>query len=139
MEILEPMVFLDFDGRREKIFTAWDLLSEFELLPFHKLLTGGVSNGVSKGNLCKALAKFGEVEPSLIAQKLAGDWNPKDIKFKDIFDSGDQEGRLCQPYPFCLAHPLQEDVKSLGNVNDWQVEWKWDGIRAQLITWQVRQ
>ena len=53
--------------------------------------------GVSKGNLCKALAKFGEVEPSLIAQKLAGDWNPKDIKFKDIFDSGDQEGRLCQP------------------------------------------
>ena len=134
MEILEPMVFLDFDGRREKIFTIWDLLSEFELLPFHKLLTGGFRMGVSKGNLCKALAKFGEVEPSLIAQKLAGDWNPKDIKFKDIFDSGDQEGRLCQPYPFCLAHPLQEDVKSLGDVNDWQVEWKWDGIRAQLIT-----
>ena len=89
--------------------------------------------GVSKGNLCKALARVGNVESSLIAQKIAGDWSPRNLSLAEILDPVDQEERFCKPFPFCLAHPLQEDVKKLGDVGDWQVEWKWDGIRAQLI------
>src|SRR5439155_13909190 len=37
------------------------------------------------------------------------------------------------PYPFMLAHPLSGRVESLGELADWLIEWKWDGIRAQLI------
>jgi DNA ligase-1 len=50
-----------------------------------------------------------------------------------ILNPGADEDRLCQPFPFCLANPLQEEVGNLGRVEDWQIEWKWDGVRAQLI------
>src|SRR6185295_2444976 len=38
-----------------------------------------------------------------------------------------------QPYPFFLASPLEGSPDGLGDRADWLVEWKWDGIRAQLI------
>src|SRR5205814_8012879 len=38
-----------------------------------------------------------------------------------------------QPYPFFLASPLEGAPDALGDRGDWLVEWKWDGIRAQLI------
>jgi DNA ligase-1 len=38
-----------------------------------------------------------------------------------------------QPYPFFLAHQLQGEPAALGELADWQVEWKYDGIRAQLV------
>jgi DNA ligase-1 len=106
-----------------------------EMLPFHKLLTGGFRMGVSKGNLCKALARVGKVEPAVIAQRLSGNWTCDDLTMEDILDPPD-EGKdgMNRPFPFCLASPLQEKATSLGEVKDWQVEWKWDGIRAQLLT-----
>jgi DNA ligase-1 len=130
---IEPMVYMDTAERRERVFEAWDLLGEKELLPFHKLLTGGFRMGVSKGNLCKALARVGNVEPAIIAQRLAGSWSPKSLSLEQILNPVEKDDRLCKPFPFCLAHPLQEKVENLGAVGDWQVEWKWDGIRAQLI------
>jgi DNA ligase-1 len=130
---IKPLVNLDTEGRKEKIFHIWNFLTESELLPFHKLLTGGFRMGISKGNLCKALAIVGGVEPALIAQRLAGDWNPRDLSLGEILNPNDNGSRFCQPYPFCLAHPLQEDLEGLGDVEDWQVEWKWDGIRAQFL------
>ena len=52
---------------------------------------------------------------------------------EDILDPTD-EGKdgMNRPFPFCLASPLQEKASSLGGLKDWQVEWKWDGIRAQF-------
>ena len=47
---------------------------------------------------------------------------------------GGGEDAWCRPFPFCLASPLQEEVKTLGNPRDWWVEWKWDGIRCQLLS-----
>jgi DNA ligase-1 len=38
-----------------------------------------------------------------------------------------------QPYPFFLAHQLNGEPGELGSLSDWQVEWKYDGIRAQLV------
>jgi DNA ligase-1 len=38
-----------------------------------------------------------------------------------------------QPYPFFLAHALPGEPLGLGAVSDWLVEWKYDGIRAQLV------
>ncbi len=130
---IQPMVSMNTAERKERILEAWSLLGKKDLLPFHKLLTGGFRMGVSKGNLCKALAKVGNVEPALITQRLAGDWTPEHLSLREILDPSDDEGRLCKPFPFCLAHPLQEEIECLGQVQDWQIEWKWDGIRAQLI------
>ena len=132
-KFIEPMVGMDTGQRRENIFAAWDFLGEQDFLPFHKLLTGGFRMGVSKGNLCKALARVGKVQPAIIAQRLAGNWTPKTLSLDGILNPGADEDRLCQPFPFCLANPLQEEVGNLGRVEDWQIEWKWDGVRAQLI------
>ena len=38
-----------------------------------------------------------------------------------------------RPYPFFLAHALQAEPHTLGSRSDWLVEWKYDGIRAQLV------
>mgnify|MGYP003705843485 FL=1 len=133
IKFIEPMIGMDTEERRENIFRVWDFLGEQDFLPFHKLLTGGFRMGVSKGNLCKALARVGGVQPAIIAQRLTGNWSPKTLSLEGILNSGDDEDRLCQPFPFCLANPLQEEAENLGRLEDWQVEWKWDGIRAQLI------
>ena len=91
--------------------------------------------GVSKGNLCKALARVGGVEPAVIAQRLAGSWTCDDLSMQDLLNPADNHSEnINRPYPFCLASPLQEKANTLGQLADWQVEWKWDGIRAQLLT-----
>ena len=134
-EFLLPLRAMDTEERKTTLYRAWDQLSMDEMLPFHKLLTGGFRMGVSKGNLCKALARVGKVEPAVIAQRLSGNWTCDDLTMEDILDPPD-EGKdgMNRPFPFCLASPLQEKATSLGEVKDWQVEWKWDGIRAQLLT-----
>ena len=134
-EFLLPLRAMDTEERKTTLYRAWDQLSMDEMLPFHKLLTGGFRMGVSKGNLCKALARVGKVEPAVIAQRLSGNWTCDDLTMEDILDPPD-EGKdgMNRPFPFCLASPLQEKATSLGEIVDWQVEWKWDGIRAQLLT-----
>lgn len=134
-EFLLPLRAMDTEERKTTLYRAWDQLSMDEILPFHKLLTGGFRMGVSKGNLCKALARVGKVEPAVIAQRLSGNWTCDDLTMEDILDPPDEgKGGMNRPFPFCLASPLQEKATSLGEVEDWQVEWKWDGIRAQLLT-----
>ena len=132
---LLPLRAMDTEERKTTLYRAWDQLSMDEMLPFHKLLTGGFRMGVSKGNLCKALARVGKVEPAVIAQRLSGNWTCDDLTMEDILDPPDEgiDG-MNRPFPFCLASPLQEKATLLGGVKDWQVEWKWDGIRAQLLT-----
>ncbi len=134
-EFLLPLRAMDTEERKTTLYRAWDQLSMDEMLPFHKLLTGGFRMGVSKGNLCKALARVGKVEPAVIAQRLSGNWTCDDLTMEDILDPP-AEGKdgMNRPFPFCLASPLQEKATSLGEIVDWQVEWKWDGIRAQLLT-----
>ncbi len=130
---IHAMRGMDSTGRRESMNRAWDSMRSVDLLPFHKLLTGGFRMGVSKGNLYKALARVGKVEPAVISQRLAGEWTPSSLGLSEILNPESEDSGWCRPFPFCLAPPLQEKVESLGNCSDWQVEWKWDGIRAQLI------
>lgn len=132
---LLPLKEMDGEGRRSSLFESWDALATGEMLPFHKLLTGGFRMGMSKGNLCKALGRFAQEEPAVIAQRIAGDWSCDDTTFEQIVDPADSGKELLRkPYPFCLASPLQEEVSTLGSADDWQVEWKWDGIRAQFLS-----
>ncbi len=130
---IQPLVFMDSMGRKELINQAWDTLGSEALLPFHKLLTGAFRMGVSKGNLCKALAQVGNLEPALVAQRLAGDWTPGTLSMEEILDL-EQTESACQPFPFYLSYPVENTPSGeLGSLDEWQVEWKWDGIRAQLI------
>lgn len=132
-EILLPLAHADRSEKAESLKRAWDRLRPMDLLPFHKLLTGGFRIGVSRGNLCKALAEVGQVDPAIIAQRISGDWDPGIRKFEQIVGEERPEDSWCRPFPFCLASPLQKEPETLGDLNDWWVEWKWDGIRCQFL------
>ena len=107
-----------------------------DLLPFHKLLTGGFRIGVSRGNLCKALAEVGGVEPAVIAQRISGEWDPRTKNFLKSWARMVKRMPGVVPFPFCLASPLQEEPTDWARLENWWAEWKWDGIRCQFLNEQ---
>ncbi|MDN3204631.1 ATP-dependent DNA ligase [Algoriphagus sediminis] len=119
--------------KKEKILSAWSKLNKTECFIFNKILTGGFRIGVSQNLITQALSGHLEMEKSTVSHCLMGDWNPAEITYEELLSTDSSKKDLSKPYPFFLAHPLEKDVKDLGLVSDWQVEWKWDGIRGQLI------
>ncbi len=119
------------DIRRAAVADAWTSLPPVERFLYNKLLTGGFRMGVAQGLLTRALAAATEVEEATLAHRLMGDWNPADTSFSALISG--TEGANARPYPFALASPLEEAAETLGPPADWIAEWKWDGIRGQLI------
>lgn len=123
----------DEDAKRSLICQAWSCLDPTERFVFNKLITGGFRIGVSQNLLSQALAKYLHLDKSQVAHALMGNWSPESVTFSTLFDSESIQLDASKPYPFFLAHPLEEEADSLGSPEDWQAEWKWDGIRGQLI------
>ncbi len=135
-----PLRGADPGAIREALYAAWDELDWRERFLFVKLIGGGFRVGVSRLLVTRALAAIAAVDSKLIAQRLMG-WTDNSVRptaasfLQLIAEQSDEEHKLRggQPYPFFLAHQLQGDPSALGEVDDWQVEWKYDGIRAQLV------
>jgi DNA ligase 1 len=124
---------LSEDEKKEKLLWAWSVLDKDEIFIFIKLITGNFRVGVSQNLITQAIADTFNLEKTEVAHRIMGDWDPKKITFDNLllqYDDGDNSSR---PYPFLLAHPLEKEPEELGNPSEWQVEWKWDGIRGQLI------
>jgi ATP-dependent DNA ligase len=130
---LLPVAGLDADRRREVVTGAWRELCFDERLLFNKLLTGALRVGVSQRLVQQALAELSGVDIARIAQRMIGAWAPSPTFLRDLLCEDVLPGDRQQPYPFFLASPLEAGVASLGPVDDWLLEWKWDGIRLQLI------
>lgn len=110
----------------------WQQLAPTARFLFNKLLTGGFRVGVSEKLIVKALAKVYQREEAAITYALSGKWEPLQIDLEKLLSSNKSED-ASKPYPFYLAYALEGEPADLGEVTDWQAEWKWDGIRAQLI------
>lgn len=124
---------LDENEKKERVVAAWDTLSQDERFLFNKLITGGFRVGVSQKLVAKALAAYTGKEASTIAHRLMGNWDPATVEFEELMFSDDPADDLSKPYPFYLAYPLEVDPDELGEPAEWAAEWKWDGIRGQLI------
>jgi DNA ligase-1 len=122
----------------------WAQLDRQALMVCIKLITGAFRVGVSKLLVTRALASLADLDAKRVAQRLVGytdlSHRPSAASYRRLIaaESDDEYAqRGGQPYPFFLAHALQLPVEkfeeSLGPVDTWQVEWKWDGIRAQLV------
>lgn len=103
-----------------------------------KLCAGGLRVGVSRLSVTRALAAHAGIDAKLVAQRLIGytttGRTPTGDDFRTLVaPSGDNERAGGRPYPFFLAQPLLRPIDTLGAPGDWLVEWKWDGIRAQLV------
>lgn len=119
--------------RKQKILEKWDTLEVFPRFVFNKLLMGGFRVGVSQKLMSRAVSKFTGQDPSLVALRLMGNWLPDEYTWAKFINDDQQKADTSRPYPFCLAYAVEQQVADLGAPETYQAEWKWDGIRAQLI------
>jgi DNA ligase-1 len=131
------------EQKKEWLFNSWAMLDSQERFVFNKLLTGSFRVGVSQNLVIKALADISGLEAAVLTHRIMGSWLPETYQFAQLMEEQDASENISRPYPFFLAYPIQETSEkqktpdevgaSLGNAADWQAEWKWDGIRAQMI------
>lgn len=121
------------EEKKEFVIKAWKELNQKEIFLFNKLITGGFRVGVSQKLITKALAKVLNQEENQIAHRLMGNWSPDTTTFESLLIDENIHADLSKPYPFYLAYAIEEDPASLGPISDWQAEYKWDGIRSQII------
>ncbi len=121
--------------QRTSILWAWSVLNEASRFLFHKLIGGSFRVGVSRELVVRGLAQATGIAAPTLSHRLMGEWAPTAEFFATLCEPAGDGLRLpSQPYPFCLAHALQNDPEqTLGPPQEYLVEWKWDGIRAQLI------
>ncbi len=143
-QALLPLRGLPPETLAERLPMLWAQLDRQSLMVCLKLITGSFRVGVSKLLVTRALAQLADIDSKRVAQRLVGytdlSHRPTADSYRRLIaaESADEHAqRGGQPYPFFLAHALQHPTDQfetlLGPVSDWQVEWKWDGIRAQLV------
>ena len=123
----------DDELKKKFVTDAWSQMNRSEIFVFNKLMTGGFRIGVSQKMMVNAIAKTTDVSPSIIAHRLMGDWDPETITFNELLSTEHSAADNSKPYPFYLSYAIEYDVSELGDVNEWQAEWKWDGIRGEII------
>ncbi|GAA3968676.1 ATP-dependent DNA ligase [Mucilaginibacter dorajii] len=131
------------EQKKEWLLASWAMLDNQERFVFNKLLTGSFRVGVSQNLVIKALADISGLEAAVLTHRIMGSWLPETFQFAQLMEEQDAAENISRPYPFFLAYPIQETSEkqktpeevgaTLGNAADWQAEWKWDGIRAQMI------
>ncbi len=132
--LLPPLACLEPAEQARAMRALWQGLEPIELLVVNKLLTGGLRVGVAQGLVIQALAQLSGLEPARLRHRLMGGFRPSAEQFTALLDPADDDASLnSRPYPFQLACPLDPERLSDTTPATWQVEWKWDGIRAQLI------
>jgi DNA ligase 1 len=132
-ERILPLKQLDPITQQTRV-TEWLLaLDRWQRFILLKLLSGELRLGVSQTLVVRSLAQAAGLPATTIAARLMGDWQPTADWFAALVAHGATAGDRSRPYPFYLASPLEDDVTTLGDASSWFIEWKWDGIRAQLI------
>ena len=146
---------------RARLVGYWDELDWGGRFLLTKLIGGGFRVGVARQLVVRALAEVAGVDHKRIAQRMVG-WTDSQQKpdaarylrliapetakpangeavdgtiraEQGVLNDAASDSDLGLPYPFFLAHPLQAEPQTLGDTHHWQIEWKWDGIRAQLV------
>lgn len=111
----------------------WQQLDADERFVFNKLITGGFRIGVSQQLLVQALARLVELNPSTIAHRISGKWDPAQTSLQELLSADAIHNDRSKPYPFYLSYALDDKPEALEEPAQWQAEWKWDGIRGQII------
>ena len=131
-QLLPAAAALEGSEQAEAVRHLWRGLSPAELLVANKLLTGGLRVGVAQGLVVRALARLSGLEEAQLQHRLMGGFKPSAAALTTLLAPADvAEAVPSRPYPFYLASPLEQ--QPAGPASDWQAEWKFDGIRGQLI------
>ncbi|MEM8739567.1 MAG: ATP-dependent DNA ligase [Planctomycetota bacterium] len=129
-----PLAQMTEAEQKVAVGEAWRRFETAERFVFHKLISGNFRFGAAKKVVVNALALAapGGVEPAVMQHRLGGrSIEPTAEAFAALLAGTEDD--VARPYPFYLASSLESDPAALGNPGVWRAEWKWDGIRAQLI------
>jgi DNA ligase-1 len=121
------------DEQRAAMLDAWRQLDDRQRFVWNKLISDGFRVGVSQQLVTRALGEAAGIDPAVVAHRLMGDWEPSPEFFARLMAHDAADADLSRPYPFFLAYALEQPLEELGDRAGWQAEWKWDGIRSQLI------
>lgn len=121
------------DEKKNYVLTAWNSLTTAERFIFNKLISGNFRIGVSNKMLVNAIAKQSQQDPNKIMHSIMGKWQPNSISYTELTSGSHVNTDNSWPYPFCLAYALDTEPENLGDPTAWQAEWKWDGIRGQIV------
>ncbi len=133
IQLLKSMEGVNDEEKKKFIQSNWQQLSTPERFIFNKLITGSFRIGVSQQLVVKALAKHFQLEENIVSHRLSGNWNPDTTTLKTLLFSDNPNDDHSKPYPFYLAYQLDQELETLGNIDEWQIERKFDGIRGQII------
>ncbi|CAN5415492.1 ATP-dependent DNA ligase [soil metagenome] len=132
-EKVVPLAKIEEEDQKRMVICAWDELGRSERFVYNKLITGAFRVGVSQELVVRALAQVGGIPAAVVSHRLMGEWEPTERFYLSLFEEESGETDVSRPYPFMLAHALEADPETLGDPAEWLIEWKWDGIRAQVI------
>ena len=132
-QCLLPLASLPEERQRELWLQTLAALDQTGRFLFLKMMTGGFRMGASRALVVRALAAVAGVDRAVMEHRLTGAWKPRAADFTRLLDSHATDGDPAQPYPFFLASSWDPAATPLDDASLWQFEWKWDGIRAQLI------
>jgi len=130
---LLPLRDMAPENQRGEILKAWNQMDESQRFVWNKLITGGFRVGVSRRLVVRALERFSGIDASVITHRLMGVWSATPDTYRRILSADTRDADISRPYPFHLTYPLAAGFSDLGPLDRWQVEWKWDGIRGQMI------
>lgn len=134
-ERLLPLRKATEEDQYEEIVSTWNSMNYSQRFVLNKLIAGNFRIGVSQRLVMRALSEEFEIPVDIIALRLMGDWEPTGDFFRSVINTDlvEDERPIARPYPFHLAHQIDKDVSEIGSPAEWQIEWKYDGIRCQLI------
>ena len=132
---LLPLRGSDEETQKREVLAAWARMNYSQRLIYNKLISGSFRVGVSQLLVVRALSQLSEIPTDILALRLMGEWTANAEFFTHLLDPelDADETPIARPFPFHLAHQIDFDLNDLGDISDWQAEWKWDGIRAQVI------
>lgn len=133
IKYLESLKDLTEEQRKEKIIDALKRLNQNERFVFIKIITGGFRVGASQKIVINSLSSLLGIETNIIAHRLMGNWYPESVTYEKLMYGDESYEDISRPYPFFLAYAIEGEPEDLGKPADWQAEWKWDGIRGQVI------
>jgi DNA ligase-1 len=128
-----PLRRMDTETQRQRVMQWWAPLDRLQRFVLLKMVTGELRVGVSQTLVVRALASAAGLPVATAAARLMGEWTPSPEWFTSLMAQESTDVDQSRPYPFFLASPLEDDPATLGDPSNWILEWKWDGIRAQLV------
>lgn len=119
--------------RRDELLSAWAELKGDERVILNRLVTGTFRVSVVREHVIKAISRASGISPTAVSHRLAGHWEPTAAFYERLIAPESVETDQSRPYPYTLGLPLAGVIQALGKREEWLAEWKWEGVRAQII------